>query len=75
MNTDYCGTIKFKEKLIYFTKINIESLINQYEGILSINVKENEGGIYYEFVIDKNHSSLIHFLELYDYKNVVYSIV
>lgn len=59
----------------YFDESNINSLIQEHEGILNVIRKDNYGKIIYEFVIDKNHSSLINFLELYDYKNVVYSII
>lgn len=59
----------------YFDESKINSLIQEHEGILNVIRKDNYGKIIYEFVIDKNHSFLINFLELYDYKNVVYSIV
>lgn len=76
MSNKSIGVVEKKEKTFYIDKEEILSIINKYHGIKNVITSEKEqGSIFFEFVIERNSSSLIDFLELSKYKNVKYTIV
>lgn len=75
MNTKKNGTVNPKKQNLLLDTKEIDSLINKYQGILSIVIKEKFGEANYEFIIHSNSSSLIDFLKLEKYKNVSFKTV